>query len=138
MPSGVEAASLVYAAYESVGGFEPERAELRDYLQNTCFDPATGWFYDNGVVGPIQIEGMWPFVVGAATDDQAWAVHTTLLGYVWRDTRVFWAAGGCIRWGHPEAARRLLEATLGTDTPHLPRVALQTLWEECEEYNGES
>ena len=138
VPNDVEAASLLYAAYESAGGFEQEQAVLRDYLQNTCFDPATGWFYDKGVVGPLTLAGMWPFVVGAATDDQGWAVRTTLLKHPWTDERVFWAAGGCIRLGHPEAARTLLQTALERGGPELPRQALLRLWEECEEYDGES
>lgn len=35
VPDGVETASLLYAAYESAGGFAREQAVLRDYLQNT-------------------------------------------------------------------------------------------------------
>jgi hypothetical protein len=111
-------------------------------VQTQLYDPNTGWFHNVWDCKPLAFEGMWPMVVGAATDDQAWSVLQAFLDpekffsphpirtvsatqakrekRMWRgpawNSMTLWAAGGCIRLGHPEAARQLLEPALVNPT----------------------
>jgi putative isomerase len=61
-----------------------EAEELRVAIQETMFDPATGWFYDTNIVSgaivPVQgPEGWTPLWTGVATGEQAAAVRTSML-----------------------------------------------------------
>lgn len=102
----------------------------------------------------LAFEGMWPVVVGAATPEQAarvidahllnprefFAPHpiaTVALSdpkfelRMWRgpawNCMTYWAARGCLRYGRPDAARRLLEAAPDATATVFSRTG--TLWE---------
>jgi glycogen debranching enzyme len=102
----------------------------------------------------LAFEGMWPVVAGAATPEQAarvidehllnpkefFAPHpiaTVALSdpkfelRMWRgpawNCMTYWAARGCLRYGRPDAARRLLEAALDATARQFTRTG--TLWE---------
>jgi putative isomerase len=99
-------------------------------------------------------EGMWPVVAGAATRDQAnRVIDEHLLNpkeffsphpmatvalcdpkfelRMWRgpawNCMTYWASRGCLRYGRPDAARRLLEAALDATATQFRRTG--TLWE---------
>jgi hypothetical protein len=99
-------------------------------------------------------EGMWPVVVGAATPEQAkrviddhllnpkefFAPHpiaTVALTdpkfelRMWRgpawNCMTYWAARGCLRYGRPDAVRKLLEAALDATAVQFERTG--TVWE---------
>jgi hypothetical protein len=102
----------------------------------------------------LTFEGMWPVVTGAATQEQAlrvidehllnpkefFAPHpiTTVSmsdpkfelrmwrGPAW-NCMTYWAARGCLRYGRPDAARRLLEAALDATALQFERTG--TIWE---------
>jgi hypothetical protein len=102
----------------------------------------------------LAFEGMWPVVTGAATPEQAarvidehllnprefFAPHpiTTVAlddprfelrmwrGPAW-NCMTYWAARGCLRYGRPDAARRLLEAALDATAQQFERTG--TIWE---------
>jgi hypothetical protein len=103
---------------------------------------------------PLAFEGMWPVVVGAATLAQAkrvidehllnpkefFAPHpiaTVALSdpkfelRMWRgpawNCMTYWAARGCLRYGRPDAARKLLEAALDATATQFERT--HTIWE---------
>lgn len=99
-------------------------------------------------------EGMWPIVVGAATPIQAQRVIEEWLlrpdrfyskhpiatvgvsdpkfelrmwrGPAW-NSMTYWAALGCVRYGRPDAARKLLEAALDDTAAQFARTG--TIWE---------
>jgi neutral trehalase len=102
----------------------------------------------------LAFEGMWPVVTGAATPEQAarvidehmlnpsefFAPHpiaTVALSdpkfelRMWRgpawNCMTYWAARGCLRYGRPDAARRLLEAALDATAVQFERTG--TIWE---------
>jgi hypothetical protein len=102
----------------------------------------------------LAFEGMWPLVTGAATAAQAarvidehllnpgefFAPHpiaTVALGdpkfalRMWRgpawNCMTYWAARGCVRYGRPDAARRLLERALDATALQFERTG--TIWE---------
>lgn len=134
-------------------------AELRGFMQNELFDEETGFFHDIWAVGrpemrPLAFEGMWPVVVGAATEDQARRVIDENLLHperfftshplatvgrcdprfelrMWRgpawNSMTYWAARGCLRYGRGEAARRLLEQALDASAEQFERTG--TVWE---------
>ena len=142
--SCVDATSHLYACYDAAARWTGEEhyatqaQRLATFIQTELHDPETGWFHDAWPTRCLSFEGMWPMVVGAATDRQAWGVLKALLDpnkfygshpirtvaatetkrekRMWRgpawNSMTLWAAGGCIRLGHPEAARPLLEAAL--------------------------
>jgi len=102
----------------------------------------------------LTFEGMWPVVVGAATKGQAkrviddhllnakefFAPHpiTTVAlcepkfelrmwrGPAW-NCMTYWAARGCLRYDHPHAAKKLLEAALDATATQFERT--KTVWE---------
>jgi len=103
---------------------------------------------------PLGFEGMWPLAVGAAAEDQAArAIEENLLAperfftahpiatvarsdprfalRMWRgpawNSMTHWAARGCVRYGRPDAARRLLEAALDASAREFRRTG--TIWE---------
>jgi putative isomerase len=102
----------------------------------------------------LAFEGMWPVVVGAATAEQAKRVidgHLMnprefftphpIATVAWSDPKfelrmwrgpawncmTYWAARGCLRYGRPDAARRLLEAALDDTARQFELTG--TLWE---------
>jgi glycogen debranching enzyme len=141
------------------GPFQDAAAELRDFMQGELFDEETGLFHDIWAVGrpdrrPLAFEGMWPVVVGAATEEQAGRVidenllnpdrffsphpiATVALSdplfelRMWRgptwNSMTYWAARGCLHYGRKEAARRLLEAALDASAAQFERTG--TIWE---------
>lgn len=133
---------------------------LRAFIQKELWDPETGFFYDRWIIARernqrhLAFEGMWPVVVGAATEAQAkrvieehlmnpkefFAPHpiaTVALSdskfelRMWRgpawNCMTYWAARGCQRYGRPDAARRLVEAALDATASQFARTG--TLWE---------
>ncbi len=139
--------------------WERKAAALRDFIRLRLWDDATGFFYDAWVMQrtghrTLAFEGMWPVVVGAATDAQARRViEEHLLNprefftphpiatvaasdpkferRMWRgpawNCMTYWAARACQRHGHTEGARRLLEAALDATAVQFARSG--TLWE---------
>ncbi|MGQ9629436.1 MAG: amylo-alpha-1,6-glucosidase [bacterium] len=111
---------------------------------------------------PLAFEGMWPVVVGAATREQAnRAIDENLLepkrflskhpiatvglsdprfelrcwrGPAW-NSMTYWAARGCIRYGRPDAARRLLEGALDASATQFERTG--TIWEFYHPHGGD-
>jgi hypothetical protein len=102
----------------------------------------------------LAFEGMWPVVTGAASREQAQRVidehllnpkeflaphpiTTVALSdpkfelRMWRgpawNCMTYWAARGCLRYGRPDAARRLLEAALDATATQFERTG--TIWE---------
>ena len=141
---------------EDAAAFERQAAGLREFIRRELFDDATGFFCDSWSRGnaPHAFEGMWPLVVGAATEQQAARViDENLLNprryftkhplatvgvedprfelRMWRgpawNSMTFWAAVGCMRYGRADAARRLLEAALDDTAAQYMRTG--TIWE---------
>ncbi|MDI1250587.1 MAG: trehalase family glycosidase [Lacunisphaera sp.] len=112
------------------------------------------WSVRDPATRHLSFEGMWPVVVGAASPEQARRVieehllnsrefftpHplTTVAlsdakfelrmwrGPVW-NSMTYWAARGCVRYGHREAARKLLESALDATAAEFARSG--TIWE---------
>lgn len=142
-------------------------AELRGFIQNELYDPESGTFYDIWAArDPAQrhltFEGMWPIVVGAATEEQAnrvvdehllnsdrfytahpiCTVALTDPGFelrMWRgptwNSMTYWAARGCMRYGRSDAARRLLERALDASALRFERTG--TIWEFYHPHGGD-
>lgn len=134
-------------------------AALQGFIQKELWDEETGFFYDRWIMRDpkrrqLAFEGMWPVVVGAATEAQArrviddhlmnpkefFAPHpiaTVALSEpkfelrMWRgpawNCMSYWAARGCIRYGRTDAARRLLEAALDATAKQFQLTG--TIWE---------
>lgn len=173
----VDATSHVYALYtyaarwSSQGGAEetginPVADGLASFIRESLFDEETGFFHDSWSVGrpevrPCAFEGMWPVVVGAATDEQAQrAIDENLLNperflsrhpiatvgvkdrrfslRMWRgpawNSMTYWAAVGCMRYGRADAARRLLEGALDSSAEQFERTG--TVWEFYHPHGG--
>lgn len=166
----VDATSHLYALYmlaetwgarlgTTVGVFGAKAAALKTFIQEALFCEETGFFHDIWSVDqpdrrPMALEGMWPLVVGAATEAQAqhvidrnlldpqrfFAPHpvTTVAltdpdfelrmwrGPTW-NSMTFWAARGCMRYGRTDAACRLLEPALDHVAAQFARTG--TIWE---------
>jgi putative isomerase len=163
----VDACSHLYACYEAAGRWTcdttfTQRAEhLAKFIQTSLFDPTSGWFHDDWDSRVRALEGMWPMVVGAATEEQAWSVQLAFLDperfygphplrtvaagehayekRMWRgpawNSMTLWAATGCIRLGHPEAARTLLEAALDRTAFWFAQTG--TIWEFYDSEGGD-
>jgi hypothetical protein len=168
--AAVDACSHVYLMYDHAARWgwalgrphavwDEKAAALRQFIRTELWDPDTGFFYDHWTVRRpdrrhLAFEGMWPVVVGAATDEQAkrvidehllnpkefFAPHpiaTVALSdpkfelRMWRgpawNCMTYWAARGCLRYGRPDAARRLLEAALDATAVQFQRTG--TIWE---------
>jgi glycogen debranching enzyme len=173
----VDATSHVYALYvyaarwsELLGKdpaeFEDKAAVLRHFIQNQLFGEDTGLFHDvwavsNPAKRRLAHEGMWPLVVGAATEDQAQRViEDNLLNpqrffaqhpistvaqddplfelRMWRgptwNSMTYWAACGCVRYDRKDAARRLLEKALDGSAVQFERTG--TIWEFYHPHGG--
>jgi len=166
----VDATAHVYGIYEHAGKwseilgkdptpFTEKAGELRTFMQQELFDEETGFFHDIWSVGrleqrPLAFEGMFPMVVGAATEEQArrvieenlleptrfFAKHPIASVAVsdpkfelrmWRgptwNSMTYWAARGCLRYGRADAARKLSEAALDASARQFERTG--TIWE---------
>jgi hypothetical protein len=127
------------------------REELWDPESGFFYDR---WTVREPALRHLAFEGMWPVVSGAATSQQAarvidehlldpdefFARHpiaTVALNdpkfelRMWRgpawNCMTYWAARGCLRYGRPDAARRLLEAALDDTAVQFGRTG--TVWE---------
>jgi glycogen debranching enzyme len=149
----------------SADDFRAVAERLKTFLREELFDAETGWFYDIWAMrDPAQrhyaLEGMWPMVVGAATDEQAQAVINNLLDpqrfftkhppstvavseplfelRMWRgpswNSMTFWAARSAVAYGRPDAARALIEAALDDSAQQFERTG--TIWEFYHPYGG--
>jgi hypothetical protein len=112
------------------------------------------WSVRDPALRHLAFEGMWPVVCGAATKEQAGRVidehllnprefftphpiSTVALSdpkfalRMWRgpawNCMTYWAARGCVRYGRPAGARRLLEAALDATAIQFDRTG--TIWE---------
>ena len=123
------------------------------------------WILDGSTKGRVRtssFEGMWPVVVGAATPRQAERVINDWLlnpkrfftphpistvaisdpkfelrmwrGPVW-NSMTYWAARGAVRYGRPDAARRLLEPALDDTAAQFTRTG--KLWEFYSPFDGQ-
>jgi len=151
----VDATAHVYWLYEhaarwaavlglSASEFRQKADALRPFIQRKLYDSETGFFCDIWAVGDpakrrMAYEGMWPMVVGAATDHQTQCVidgnllnaerflthhPISTVGVsdpkfelrMWRgpawNSMTYWAARGCIGYGRGDAARLLLGKAL--------------------------
>lgn len=152
--AAVDACSHLYLLYdhaarwsrrlhEPAAGWERKAERLSTFIRTELWDAQNGFFYDAWWVRhperPLAFEGMWPVVVGAATDEQARRViEEHLLNpkefftphpiatvavsdprfelRMWRgpawNCMTYWAARGCLRYNRADAAHRLLEQAL--------------------------
>jgi hypothetical protein len=167
--ASVDATSHAFMLYEHAArwserlgqphaAWDDKAKALQQFIQKELWDAQTGFFYDSWIVREpsrrhLAFEGMWPVVVGAATDAQAKRVIEHLLNpkefftphpiatvamsdpkfelRMWRgpawNCMTYWAARGCLRYGHNAAARRLLEAALDATAVQFRRTG--TVWE---------
>lgn len=167
--ASVDATSHVFMLYEHAARWsrklgqphavwEDKAKTLQQFIQTKLWDAESGFFYDSWVVADrsrrhLAFEGMWPVVVGAATDAQAKRVIEHLLNpkeffsphpistvamndpkfelRMWRgpawNCMTYWAARGCNRYGQNDAARKLLEAALDSTAVQFKRTG--TVWE---------
>ncbi|MAX26786.1 MAG: glycoside hydrolase [Phycisphaeraceae bacterium] len=168
--SCVDATSHMYLLYETsarwatelghdAASHQQQAERLRDLIQNLMFSKQTGFFHDSWSVSDsrnrcLSHEGIWPIVVGAATNEQAMSViHDHLLNpkrffakhpitslamsdarfemRMWRgpawNSITYWAALACQRYQQFQAAAQLLEAAL--DQTSLQFDLTQTIWE---------
>jgi putative isomerase len=123
---------------------EEEATRLREYIRRQFFCDETGWFHDSwllrGTSPPLlAFEGMWPLVVGAATEEQADSAlegsllnsdrfnslhpistialcDPTFTNRMWRgptwNSMTMWAVEACLRYGRRDGAKNLLEKSL--------------------------
>lgn len=166
----VDATCHLYALYslaadwgETLGDAQPacrdEAGRLLAFIRDRFWDEETGFFHDAWSVGRPEIrslafEGVWPLVVGAATERQATRVIDESLlnprrfftphpmatvsredprfelrcwrGPAW-NSMTYWAARGCAHCGRPDAARRILEAALDSSAARFGETG--TIWE---------
>lgn len=166
----VDATSHLYLLYETASrwadmlGFDTfqyihKMEQLREYIQSQLYSSETGYFHDswsvkNPAMRCLTIEGFWPMVVGAATQQQAMSViHDNLLNpqkfftphplaslavcdprfemRMWRgpawNSMTYWAALGCVRYGQYEAANMLLEQAVDASAEQYKQTG--TIWE---------
>ncbi len=165
----VDATAHVYALYvaattwgEQLGmavqDFSAAADALRTFIQTRLFSEKTGFFHDIWSVEretpPLALEGMWPLVVGAATETQAqrvidenllnperfFTLHpVSTVGVsdpnyelrMWRgpswNSMTYWAACGCVRYGRRDAASVLLGRAL--DQSAVQFASTGTIWE---------
>jgi neutral trehalase len=120
------------------------------------------WAIEDASMRRMAFEGMWPLVVGAATPSQARRViDENLLNparffsahpiatvgvedprfelRMWRgptwNSMTYWAARGCVRYGHEGAACQLLERALDATTAQFERTG--TVWEFYHPHGGQ-
>lgn len=127
------------------------RTQLWDDASGFFYDR---WAIEDPALRTAAFEGMWPVVTGAATPAQAqrvideWLLNPerffsshpiATVGVrdpkfslrMWRgpawNSMTYWAARGCVRYGRPDAARRLLAAALDDTAAQFDRTG--TIWE---------
>lgn len=183
MTACVDATSLVYQMYvyeakwRKILGRDAKTPavkarHLRHFIQEHLWSERDGFFYDSWVLDhspdgpketwkgtiaadrPHAFEGMWPVVVGAATDEQArrvvkeWLLNKERFFTVhpiasvakddprfgdrmWRgpswNATTYWAARGAMRYGLREDAHTLLGAALDDSAKQFDRTG--TIWE---------
>ena len=161
----VDATAHLYLCYDALSRWAGDdraaqkAAKIKDFLQTRLWGEETGFFYDTWAVRDAArrtaaFEGFFPFVVGAATDEQAQRViEDNLLnperffashpirtvgrddprreGRMWRgpawNSMTYWAARGCLRYNRPDAAKILVEAALDNSMRWF--VETKTIWE---------
>jgi glycogen debranching enzyme len=166
---------MLYAVAEAWGArlgtgpgvYGSKAARLAAFIQEELFCDETGFFHDSWAVDapeqrPLALEGMWPVVVGAATEEQAQRViDENLLNperfftqhpvatvgvddprfelRMWRgptwNSMTYWAARGCLRYQRPDAARQLLERALDASAVQFERTG--TVWEFYHPHGGD-
>ena len=173
----VDATSHVYTLYDCAARWAEEigenarelsaqRDRIRQFIQQKLFCEETGFFHDvwsvnDPAVRRMTFEGMWPVVVGAATEEQARRVidenlldeETFLTRHplatvsvsdpafekrLWRgpawNSMTLWAARGCLRHGRKDAARALLERALDASAEQFDGTG--TVWEFYDSLGG--
>ena len=173
----VDATAHVYWLYEHAArwskvlekdptSFAEEAHRLRTFIQNELFDEETGFFHDIWSVGrpeqrPLAFEGIFPLVVGAATEEQARRVidenllqptrffsehpiPSVAVGdpkfelRMWRgptwNSMTYWAAQGCLAYGRAKATHLLSERALDASAHQFERTG--TIWEFYHPHGG--
>lgn len=166
----IDATSHVYNLYthaitwaemlnEDAAQWQLKADKLRHYIQNELFDSQTGYFYDRWAVKrpeqqKLTFEGLWPFIVGAISSEQAQNVinqyclepscfftHHPIPSIGIRDPHfafnfwrgparnsiAYWVARGCITYGRIDAAKILLERALDATTEQFQNTG--KIWE---------
>lgn len=166
----VDATSHVFLLFDTAAAWAPivgaeampharRAAQLRTFVDERLYDEETGFFHDIWSVHqperrPLALEGMFPLVVGAASEAQAQRViDESLLNperffarhplstvaledqrfelRMWRgptwNSMTMWACRGCLRYDRPDAAHRLAEAALDASAQVFERTG--TIWE---------
>jgi len=174
----VDATAHVYLLYDTAAAWAPvagadptpharRAAQLRRFIQERLYDEETGFFHDIWAVHrpearPMALEGMFPVVVGAASQQQAqrvidenlldperfFAPHpVTTVGVrdprfelrMWRgptwNSMTMWACRGCLRYGRRDAAHTLAEAALDASSAVFDRTG--TVWEFYHPHGGD-
>jgi glycogen debranching enzyme len=173
----VDATAHVYALYEFAArwsdssgcessDYREKAQKLAAFMREELFCEETGFFHDiwsarDASLRRMAFEGIWPLVVGAATDEQATrvidenllnperfftthpiaTVGTTDPGFelrCWRgpawNSMTMWAARGCLRYGRADAARAILEHALDDSVVQFERTG--TIWEFYHPHGG--
>jgi putative isomerase len=174
----VDATAHVYQLYEIAASwsdtlsldprpYRQQAAQLRSFMQNELYDVESGAFYDIWAIHDptkrhLTFDGMWPMVVGAATEEQAnrvidehilnrdrfFTAHP-ICTVAWTDpsfelrmwrgptwnSMTYWAARGCIEYGRKDAARRLLKTALDASCTVYERTG--TIWEFYHPHGGD-
>ncbi|MGD0113470.1 MAG: trehalase family glycosidase, partial [Armatimonadota bacterium] len=160
----VDATAHVYWMYQSAARWATilgtgasefnEKADgLREFMQDKLYSEETGLFYDIWAASDptkrrLAYEGMWPMVVGAATEEQAQRVidenlldpdrfftdhPISTVGVsepkfelrMWRgpawNSMTYWAARGCLEYGRKDGAEVLLERALDSTAAQFDR-----------------
>lgn len=172
----IDATAHVYAMYEHAGRwakllgedaseYEKKAEQLKAFIQNDLYDETSGYFVDHWSVDDpdlvVSYVGIWPLVVGAATEQQAKSViENHLLNpeefftkhpiasigindprfelLTWRgpawNSMTYWAALGSVRYGFEDAARQLVERALDQSAIQFERSG--TIWEFYDPFGG--
>lgn len=158
--------SRIVGMHNESAVYKREATAVRDFMRSKLFDEETGFFHDYWAIGNrserrFALEGMWPMVVGAASDEQAQRViDENLLNperfftrhplasvgknddrfelRMWRgptwNSMTYWAARGAVRYGRGDAACSLLERALDSTTMQFERTG--TIWEFYHPHGG--
>ena len=145
--------------------FSQRAARLKHFIQTGLWDESNGFFYDHWTVKEQdRVEsyvGIWPVIVGAATEAQAKSVvekhilnparfftaHPistigvkdpkfqllTFHGPAW-NSMTYLTALGCQRYGYPDAARQLVERALDDTAAQFQRTG--KIWEFYHPFGG--